>query len=218
MPRGRPPLFDREKAFAAAEAGGGLAEIAGRLRVDRRTLTKWMHRHPGFEEAVLRGRRDVDEPHRAEQRRAALAVRPSHLQTQQEYDCAVAMREQLNELFATMRELPPAAAPIVADRRDAERAEELQREVEKMAPRPLSPVSPDRLDVALMIAAAARPSIARSRRGPEPQARAEWTPERRPPRRTAALDDDTPELPSPDDAWRRRFGNGAELQDPRRGW
>ncbi|AZO47234.1 MAG: hypothetical protein E5V66_01900 [Mesorhizobium sp.] len=175
--------------------------IADRLGVDRRTLVKWQNRHPGFKEAVERGRKaDAEKP------------------TQEQYEAAVDLHERAQSLRSLLADLTPPE-PAKPDPRDAERAAELKTEVEKIAPRPLSP-NPDRLDVAVMIAAAAKPSIARSRRGPEPQARAEPTPEHRPPRRTAspATDEDTPELPSPDDAWRRRFGNGAELQDPRSGW
>ncbi|RUX45424.1 hypothetical protein EOA33_24080 [Mesorhizobium sp. M4A.F.Ca.ET.050.02.1.1] len=200
--RGRPPKFDVESAFAAAEAGGGVFAIADRLGVDRRTLVKWQNRHPGFREAIERGRAtDAEKP------------------TYEEYVEALDLHQRATALKDALAGLLPAA-PAEPDPRDAERAEELQRAVEKIAPRPLSPVSPDRLNAALMIAAAARPSIARSRRGPAPEARPEPTPERRPRPATAnpATDDDTPELPSPDDAWRRRFGNGMELHDPRTGW
>lgn len=200
--RGRPPKFDEERAFTAAEAGGGVFAIADRLGVDRRTLVKWQNRHPGFREAIERGR-------------AADAEKPTY----EEYVERLDLQQRAAALKDVLAGLMPPEPPK-PDPRDAERAEELQREVEKIAPRSPSPVSPDRLDVALMIAAAARPSIVRSRRGPAPEARPEPTPARRPPRQTAAPapDDDTPELPSPDDAWRRRFGNGMELHDPRSGW
>ncbi|TIW63990.1 MAG: hypothetical protein E5V60_21115 [Mesorhizobium sp.] len=61
--RGRPPKFSEEQAFAAAKAGGGMFAIADRLGVDRRTLVKWQNRHPGFKEAVERGRKaDAEKP------------------------------------------------------------------------------------------------------------------------------------------------------------
>ncbi|RVC75825.1 hypothetical protein EN745_26425, partial [Mesorhizobium sp. M4A.F.Ca.ET.022.05.2.1] len=119
--RGRPPKFTEEQAFAAAEAGGGMDAIAHKLGVDRRSILRWTHTHPGFRQALEKGRKaDAEKP------------------TYEEYVERLDLQQRATALKDALKDVLPTEPPK-PDPRDAERAEELQREVEKIAPRSPSP-------------------------------------------------------------------------------
>ncbi|TIQ46735.1 hypothetical protein [Mesorhizobium sp.] len=205
-------MFDPDKAFAAAEAGGGMDAIAKRLGVGRRRLQKWMHCHPGFTEAIERGREaDVRRP----RPQPAYPV---------DVERAVGMRHQIDELIATVRALPPLPAKV-AHPRDAEIAAALKQEVKKIAPQQhpdkQGELPDDRLGFAIALARQERPSEAAGAKPRITETRRPTAPEERNPVNDADHD------PEDDPEWQRVNARHrlvrpkswcATLDDPRKGW